>query len=66
VTGKRVKEGDSGDGVWSHYIYLYETEVKKPLATALSGVGRGLRDDRGKVNNRHYKTNWNCQCESPP
>jgi hypothetical protein len=34
------------------FIYLYETELKKPLAIALGGVGKGLqgRDDGGSVN----------------
>jgi hypothetical protein len=26
------------------FTYLYETELEKPLAIALSGVGRGLRE----------------------
>jgi hypothetical protein len=25
------------------FIYLYETEIKKPLIIALGGTGRGLR-----------------------
>jgi hypothetical protein len=49
------------------FIYLYETELKKPLAIALWGVGRGLRgrDDGGNVNNVQYKPNQNCHYESP-
>jgi hypothetical protein len=42
--------------------------LKKPLAIALSGVGRGLRgrDDGGNVNNVQYKSNQNCHYEFPP
>jgi hypothetical protein len=29
-----------------NFIYLYETALKKPLAIALSGVGRGLRGEK--------------------
>jgi hypothetical protein len=38
----------------------------KPLAIALSGTGRRLRerDDRGSINNVQYKSNWNCHYES--
>jgi hypothetical protein len=38
--------------------------TRKPLANALSGVGREFRERnyRGIVN----KTDWNCHCESPP
>jgi hypothetical protein len=40
--------------------------TKKPLAIALSGVGRRLRgDDGGIVNNVQYKSNQNCHYESP-
>jgi hypothetical protein len=41
--------------------------TKKPLAIALSGLGRGLmgRDDGDNVNNTQYKTNWNFYYESP-
>jgi hypothetical protein len=48
------------------FIYLCET-TKKPLAIALSGMGRGLRgrDDGGKVNNVQYKINRNCLYETP-
>jgi hypothetical protein len=36
VGGRRVKEGESGDGIWlMDFTYLYETE---PIA--LSEVGR--------------------------
>jgi hypothetical protein len=50
------------------FINLYETELKKPLAIALSGVGRGLkgRDDGGNVNNLRYESNSNCHYESLP
>jgi hypothetical protein len=46
-------------------IPTYRT--KKPLAIALSGVGRGLgrSDDGGNVNNFQYKSNRNCHYESP-
>jgi hypothetical protein len=42
--------------------------TRKPLGTALSGVGRGLmgRDDGGSVTNVQYKSNWNCHYEIPP
>jgi hypothetical protein len=42
--------------------------TKKPLAIALSGVGRGLmgRDGEGNVNNVQCKTNQNCYYESLP
>jgi hypothetical protein len=35
------------------FIHLNESELKKPLAIALSGMGRGLmgRGDGGNVNN---------------
>jgi hypothetical protein len=41
--------------------------TKKPLAVALSGVGKGMRDkDYGdNVNNEQYKSNRNCHYESP-
>jgi hypothetical protein len=41
--------------------------TKKPLATAPSGAGRGLRgrDDGGDVTNVQYKSNQNCHYESP-
>jgi hypothetical protein len=36
-----VKAGGEGEGIWQmDFINLYET-TKKPLAIALSGVGRG-------------------------
>jgi hypothetical protein len=40
------------------FIYLYENKTKKPLAIALSVVGRVLRwgDDRGNVNIVQYKS----------
>jgi hypothetical protein len=42
--------------------------TKKPLAIALSGVGRGLRgrDDGGNVTNVQYKCNHNCHYKYPP
>jgi hypothetical protein len=48
------------------FIYLYEIELKKPLAIALSGVGRGLRgrDNGDNINNVQYKSNWNSHYES--
>jgi hypothetical protein len=41
--------------------------TRKPLAIALSGVGKGQkgRDKGGNVNNVQYKSNWNCNYESP-
>jgi hypothetical protein len=42
--------------------------TRKPLAIALSGVGRGLRgrDDRDNVTNVQFKCNQNCHYETPP
>jgi hypothetical protein len=39
---------------------------KKPRASALSGVGRGLkgRDNGGNVTNIQYKSNQNCHYDS--
>jgi hypothetical protein len=53
-------------GIWTSYKYVKQN--KKPLAIALSEVGRGLkgRDDGGNVNNVHCKSNQNCYYESPP
>jgi hypothetical protein len=50
------------------FIYLYETELEKSLAIALSGVGMGLRerDDGGNVSNVQHKCNQNCHYETPP
>jgi hypothetical protein len=49
------------------FIHLHETELKKPLSIALSGVGRLMgRDDRGNVHNVQYKANQNCYYDSPP
>jgi hypothetical protein len=50
------------------FIYLYETELKKPLAIALGGLGRGLkgRENGVNVNNVQHKSDWNCHLESPP
>jgi hypothetical protein len=41
--------------------------TKKPLAIAVSGVGKALRgrDDGGNINNVQYKSNQNCHDESP-
>jgi hypothetical protein len=49
------------------FKYLYET-TKKPLAIALSGMGKEQkrRDNRGNVNNVQYKCNWNCHYKTPP
>jgi hypothetical protein len=46
---------------------LIRNRTKKPLAIALSGVGRALmgRDIGGNVTNVQYKPNWNCRYESP-
>jgi hypothetical protein len=47
------------------FVYLYETELKKPLAIALSGMGRGLRErDYGSI--VQYKTNQNFHYNTPP
>jgi hypothetical protein len=42
--------------------------TKKPLAIALSGVGRRRRgrEDGGNAINVQYKSNRNCHNESPP
>jgi hypothetical protein len=41
--GKRVNEGDEGEGIWwMDFIYLYKIE-QKPHAIDLRGTGRGLR-----------------------
>jgi hypothetical protein len=50
-----------------NFIYLLK-RTKKPLAIALSGMGKGLRrrDDGGNVNNVLYKINQNCHYEPPP
>jgi hypothetical protein len=39
----------------------------KPLAIALSGIGKGLRqgDGRGDLTNIQCKAIWNCHNESP-
>jgi hypothetical protein len=63
-----VKEDDN-DGIWlMDFIHLFETELKKPLAISLSGVGSKLigRDNGGNVNNEQYKTNQNCYYKSLP
>jgi hypothetical protein len=43
-------------------------KTEKPLASALSGVGRGFRgrDEGGDVTNVQYISNWNCHSVSPP
>jgi hypothetical protein len=44
VGGQRVKEGDKGDDLWlMGFVCLYETELKKPLEIAFSGVRSRLR-----------------------
>jgi hypothetical protein len=45
------------------FIYLYETELQKPLAIASSGVVRGLRvrDEDGDVTSVQCKSNQNCK-----
>jgi hypothetical protein len=50
------------------FIYLYETEQKKPLAVALSAAGKELRgrNNGGDVTNVQYKPNQNCHYESHP
>jgi hypothetical protein len=51
-------------GRWTSDTYMKQ---KKPLAIALSGVGRGLRgrDNGGNANNVQYKSNQNCHYEFP-
>jgi hypothetical protein len=46
---------------------LIRNKTKKPLAIALSGVGRRLRgrDSGGDRTNVQYKPIWNCHNESP-
>jgi hypothetical protein len=46
---------------------LIGNRTKKPLAIALSGVGRGTRrrDSGGDLTNVQYKPIWNCHNESP-
>jgi hypothetical protein len=41
--------------------------TKRPLAIALSGVGRRWRgrDDGDNVTNVQYNPNWNCHYDSP-
>jgi hypothetical protein len=41
--------------------------TKKPLATALSRAGKGVRgrDDGGNATNVQHKSNLNCHSESP-
>jgi hypothetical protein len=53
-------------GRWTSYTYMKQT--KKPLAIALSEVGRRLRgrDDEGNVNNVQYKSNQNCSYKFSP
>jgi hypothetical protein len=43
------------------------SRTKKPLAIALSGVGRGLRrrDDGGNVTNVQFKSNQNLYHDPP-
>jgi hypothetical protein len=59
--GMRVNEGDKGEGIWQmDFIY-------KPLAIALSGIGRRLSggDDWDDLTNVQYKPNRNCHHETP-
>jgi hypothetical protein len=48
-------------------MILIWNKTKKPLAIALSGVGRGLRrrDKGGDVTNVQYKSSWKCHYEFP-
>jgi hypothetical protein len=64
TSGRREGEGRLR---WQ-YTYMKSNRTKKPLAIALSGVGRELkgRDDGGNVTNVQYKSNRNCHYESPP
>jgi hypothetical protein len=62
----RVNEGDEGEGTWLvDFIYLHE--IKKSLAIAVSGAGKGLRgrDGGGNLTNVQCKPIWNCHNESP-
>jgi hypothetical protein len=65
VGGERVKEGDYGDGIWQmDFIYLYEIKLRNSC-NCFKWVGRGRgRNDGGKVNNVHCKSNQNYQYES--
>jgi hypothetical protein len=49
-----------------HRIFIWN-RTKKPLAIALSGVGRGLRerDGGGNLTKVQYKLIWNYHNESP-
>jgi hypothetical protein len=46
---------------------LIQNKTKKPLAIALSGVGRRSRerDGGGELTNVQYKPIWNCHNEHP-
>jgi hypothetical protein len=48
------------------FIYLHEIEQRN-LAIALNGAGKGLRgrDNGGDLTKIQYKSNRNCQYESP-
>jgi hypothetical protein len=53
--------------VGGFHVFLWN-RTKKPLAIALSGVGRGAEgtDNGGNVAHVQYKPNWNCYYESLP
>jgi hypothetical protein len=46
---------------------LMWNQTKKPLATVLSGTGKGSRgrDEKGNLTNVQYKPICNCHNESP-
>jgi hypothetical protein len=63
---------ESRIGGWEDTLGTAEDKVsettRKPLAIALSWVGRGLRerDDGSNATNVQYKSNQNCHYEPPP
>jgi hypothetical protein len=54
------------EGEWELHIHI-QNRTKKPLAIAISGVGRESRgrDGEGDLNNVQCKAIQNCQSESP-
>jgi hypothetical protein len=61
VGGRRVNEGDYGEGVWlMDFIY----EIEQTSCNCFKEVGRG-RDDGGDITNVQYKSNQKCHYESP-
>jgi hypothetical protein len=45
--------------------FIYSNRRKKLLTIALSGVVDWGSDNGGDLTNVQYKSNWNCDCESP-